>query len=318
MIEVYRSLEAVPEGFGPSTATIGNFDGVHLGHRKILSLCVEQARARAAKSVAVIFDPHPLKIVAPERAPKLITTPEQRVERFAQIGLDAVLILPFTDALRNLTPQEFVEQVLVDRLGAVHVVVGRNFRFGRRHAGDIETLAELGRRCGFETEAAPEVRLGDRVISSSAVRTAVEAGDVEEARRLLGAELSLEGAVVAGRGIGSTQTVPTLNLKPDTELLPADGVYVTRTRLLEDGGSRPSITNVGVRPTFGAGERVVETHLLEPFEGIPPRRIEVLFLKRLREEKKFDQPEALRRQILADVGEAQRYFRSLGRVEGRS
>lgn len=318
MIEVYRSLEAVPQGFGPSAATIGNFDGVHLGHRAILSRCVEEARACGAKSVAVIFDPHPLEIVAPGRAPRLMTTPEQRVARFGELGLDAVLILPFTERVRNLTPEEFVVQVLVERLRAAHVVVGSNFRFGHKHAGDVSTLTELGRRYGFTAEAAPEIRLGDRVVSSSAVRALVETGDVAEARALLGDDFRLEGGVVAGRGIGSKQTVPTLNLAPDTELLPADGVYVTETRLLPGAARLASVTNVGVRPTFGESGRVVETHLLAPIDGGRPERIEIRFLQRLRPERKFSQPEELKQQILADVAAAERYFERSGVASGDS
>ena len=311
MIEVYEGLGAVPNAFGPSVATIGNFDGVHLGHREILSRCVDDAQSASATSVAVIFDPHPLRVVAPERAPLLMTTPQERSERFEEIGLDAVLILPFDDALRNLSPEEFVERVLVRRLSAQQVVVGRNFRFGRRHAGDVETLRELGARYGFETDAVDEERNGGRVISSSAVREAVASGDLSAARRLLGATFRLRGGVIAGRGIGSKQTVPTLNLRPDTELLPADGVYVSRTRSLDGPGCWRSVTNVGVRPTFGDSERVVETHLLDSLDGPAPERIEIRFKRRLRPEKKFDRPEELRAQILEDIGQAERYFRLL-------
>ena len=311
MSEVHGGLDALPASFGPSVVTIGNFDGVHMGHRKILTRCVEQARARSASSVAVIFDPHPLRVVAPDRAPLLMTTPEERAERFAELGVDAVLILPFNDALRNLSPEAFVARVLVKKLAALQVVVGRNFRFGRRHAGNIDTLRELGAQYGFETEAVDEQRNGGRVISSSAVRAAVASGRLSEARRLLGSTFRLRGGVIAGRGVGSKQTVPTLNLRPDTELLPADGVYISRTRSLDGPGCWRSVTNVGVRPTFGDSDRVVETHLLDPLEGPAPGRIEIRFKRRLRPERKFDRPETLRAQILADIGRAERYFRLL-------
>ncbi len=314
MFEVYRGLEAVPPGFGPSAATIGNFDGVHLGHRKILERCVRRARESDAKAVAVIFDPHPLTVVAPERAPLLMSTPAERLERFAELGLDAAVVLPFTPQLRELSPEAFVREVLAAKLGVRWVVVGENFRFGRRHAGDVGTLEKLGREYGFQAEAVDGVRLGGRWVSSSAIRSAVADGRMAEARRLLGASFRLRGRVVAGRGIGSRQTVPTLNLGPESELLPANGVYVTRTRALGDDRCWRSITNVGVRPTFGASELTVETHLLDRLDGDRPTRIEVRFLRRLRSERKFETPDALRRRILADVARAEKFFRLLEAV----
>ena len=315
MIEVYRSLEAVPSGFGPSAVTIGNFDGVHVGHQAILTRCVARAGEGGLTPTAILFDPHPLRLIAPERAPALMTTPAERIERFSAMGIRAALLLPFTDALRVLTPEEFARRVLVEKLGARNVVVGGNFRFGARHAGDIGTLVELGRRLGFQAEAVSEIRLNGRVVSSSAIRSAVAEGRLGDARRLLGAPFRLRGQVVSGRGIGSKQTVPTLNLDPESELIPADGVYVTRTRALDDGRCWRSVTNVGVRPTFGQSERVAETHLLDPLEGPSPERIEISFHRRLRAEKKFETPEELRRQILIDAARAQRFFRLLEAVE---
>jgi riboflavin kinase/FMN adenylyltransferase len=189
------------------------------------------------------------------------------------------------------------------------VVVGSNFRFGHRHAGDIATLEQLGRRYGFECEAIEPLHLAGGIVSSSRVRAALKQGRLTEARRLLGASFRLRGSVVSGRGIGSRRTVPTLNLAPDSELLPADGVYVTETQDVESRRCWRSVTNVGVRPTFGAGERTIETHLLEPMEGESPRRIDVCFVRRLRDERAFESTEELRAQILDDISDAERFFR---------
>lgn len=313
--ETCLSLEAVPSDFGPSAVAIGNFDGVHLGHQAILSKTLEEARRSDWKSVAVLFDPHPLQVVAPERAPKLLSTPTERIERIRALGLDAAVVLRFTPELMQLSPEQFVRQVLVDRLGVRHIVVGRNFRFGHRHAGDIDTLENLGRALGFSLEAVDGVCADSRVVSSSAVRLAAEAGAVGEARRLLGRAFSLRGQVVKGRGIGSKQTVPTLNLSPDAEIEPASGVYVTRTRDAPGGRCWRSVTNVGVRPTFGGGETTIETYLLDALVGVSPERIEVAFYSRLRPEMKFETAEALKRQILADAARANRFFARLARVE---
>ena len=174
--ETCLSLDAVPLGFGPSAVTIGNFDGVHRGHQAILNRTLAHARASQCEAVAVLFDPHPLQVVAPKRAPKLLSTPAERIERIRALGLDAAVVLRFTPELMQLSPEQFVQQVLVDRLGVRHVVVGRNFRFGHRHAGDIDTLKNLGRTLGFSLEAVDGVRANGRVVSSSAVRLAAEAG----------------------------------------------------------------------------------------------------------------------------------------------
>ena len=309
-IRIFRSLEEAKPVFGPSALTIGNFDGVHAGHRRILRRVSELARQHRWNPSVLTFDPHPAKIVAPARAPRLMTTPEQRCRFMEQEGIRQVLILPFTEALARMSPEEFVRQILVDALGAKAVLVGENFRFGRGQAGDVRLLRELGRELNFLTEVIPAVTLRHSLVSSSEIRRLVDAGDVSRAGRLLGRPFALEGDVVHGHGIGARQTVPTLNLATAAEVLPAVGVYVTRTQDIDgsNGRSWPSVTNVGYRPTFGGTELSIETFLLATLEGAP-RRIRVEFLRRLRDEKKFDSPEKLKTQILADVRRAQAYFR---------
>lgn len=305
-MRAFRSVAEVPADFGPSVITIGNFDGVHVGHREILRRVAAIARERSLAPVVLTFDPHPARVLAPGRAPKLITTIGQRLRRMASEGVEAALLLPFSLDLARQSPEEFARAVLADTLRARVVIVGGDFRFGHKQAGDLETLRTLGERFGFEVESAGSIaRRGDRV-SSTAIRKLVEAGRASRACRMLGEPFALEGPVVRGRGIGGKQTVPTLNLAPENELLPKTGVYVTSTRDLDSGAQWRSVTNVGYRPTFDGRDLTVETFLLDPLTGSTPERIEVGFLYYIRDEKRFDTPELLRAQILKDVAFANR------------
>ena len=309
-MQVYRSLAEVPADFGPCALTIGNFDGVHFGHRQILRRVVALAGECRWKASVLTFDPHPMCVVAPERAPQLLTSPQRRAELMREEGIEQVLILPFTRELAKLMPEEFVRQILVERLGVRAVLVGEDFRFGNRQAGNVQVLAELGRKLGFATETIPTVICRGHVVSSSGIREAIVAGRVAVAARLLRHTYGLEGEVVKGHGVGARQTVPTLNLATKAEVIPGRGVYITRTFNLERAQEWNSITNVGYRPTFGAADVLsIETFLLEPLEGDAPRRIRVEFLCRVRDERKFESPEALKTQILKDVRVAQSYFR---------
>jgi len=313
---IYRSLAEVPESFGPCAITIGNFDGVHRGHQEILRRVIAKAREEGWKSAVLTFDPHPAKFLDPARAPKLLMTIDDRSLWMLAEGINEILFLPFTREIAALEPEDFVRQILVDKLKARAVLVGRNFRFGKRAAGDAEALEELGDRFSFETEIVEPVLWRKRVISSSEIRRAIEAGDVSSACRMLGRPYELDGSVVSGEGRGSKQTVPTLNLDTQAELLPKDGVYVTRTELPGCPGC-PSITNIGVRPTFDGRHRTVETYLLKKLDGATPDEIRVEFLRRMRDERKFESSEALKAQILRDVGRAQAYFRRLAACENR-
>jgi riboflavin kinase/FMN adenylyltransferase len=312
---ICRSLPETPRDFGPCAITIGNFDGVHAGHRKILRRVAALAREEGWKAAALTFDPHPAKLLAPANAPRLLTTLDQRTRMMLEQGIDQILILPFTLEVAALTPEEFVREILVDKLGARAVLVGANFHFGKRAAGDAGTLEQLGERYSFETDILAPVVWRKRGISSSEIRRLIETGDVSTACRMLSRPHSLVGAVVRGEGIGSKQTVPTLNLDTKAEVVPGNGVYVTRTRecITQSKSQRewPSITNVGYRPTFDGQHRTIETYLLSALDGAPPEEISVEFLRRVRDERKFESPEALKAQILRDVDQAQTYFRRL-------
>jgi riboflavin kinase / FMN adenylyltransferase len=310
---IFRGLDEIPPDFGPAALTIGNFDGVHAGHRRILRRVVEVARDHGWTPSALTFDPHPSKVVAPSRAPRLMTTPVERVALMESEGIRQVAILPFTREFSHLSPREFAGSIVAGRLGARAVLVGANFRFGYKHAGDTAALAELGREFGFTTEIVPAVRLRGEVVSSSMVRNYLAHGRVLRAARALERPFALEGEVVSGRGIGSTQTVPTLNLATSAELLPARGVYVTRTQDPDDGREWPSVTNIGTRPTFDGHDVTIETFLLGWLTGTTPRRIRVEFLRRLRPERRFDSPGELKTQILKDVRRAQTFLRRVER-----
>jgi riboflavin kinase/FMN adenylyltransferase len=304
-MRVFRSLAELPADFGPCAVTIGNFDGVHRGHRAILERLRALASAHGWKPSVLTFDPHPTKIVAPERTPKLMTTPEQRARLMLDAGAEQVLILPFDASVAKLTPEAFAGELLAGRMSARAVLVGDNFRFGCRQAGDIRTLASLGERLGFVVETIQAIRFRGQVVSSSAIRGLIAEGRVALAKRLLGRPYALEGRVVSGRGVGSKQTVPTLNLETSAEVIPARGVYATRAN------GADAVTNIGYRPTFGDSHALtIETFVLGAAPDLgetDPLTVE--FLARLREERKFDSPEALKARILFDAGAAARYFR---------
>ena len=303
-------LEDVSGGFGPSALTIGNFDGVHCGHRELMRRTSVAARENGWKASVLTFNPHPAKVVAPARAPQRLTACARRVELMGAEGIAQVLVLPFTEDVARWTPQEFVK-VLAEQLGAKCLVIGDDFRFGHRQAGNRELLEQLGKRCGFEVIAVDPVNVRGERVSSSLVREMVGDGRIARAARLMGRPFELEGRVVSGAGIGSKQTVPTLNLEPDSEVLPRDGVYVTRTHDLDNGRSWDSITNVGMRPTFGGDAVTVETFLLSPYDAPQPERIRVQFLWRVRDERKFPSPETLKTQIFRDVARARRVHERL-------
>jgi phosphoribosyl 1,2-cyclic phosphate phosphodiesterase len=294
-----------------SVLAIGNFDGIHLGHQAILRATVERARALNGVSTALTFDPSPRKVLRPETAPPRLSTNAQRMEWFNLLGLEAVVVLPFTLDLARLSPEEFIEQILVRDLHVKAVLVGENFRFGHKQAGDVKRLSELGAKHAFDVVIVPPVVYRGEVVSSTIIRREIAAGDVSHAARLLGRPFVLTGEVVSGTGTGRRFTFPTLNLAAEQELLPARGVYVTRTCLDGETRSHRSVTNVGVRPTFNGSALSIETHLLDAQLAAAPRRIEVRFWKRLREEKKFSGPEELREQIARDIARANKFFSRL-------
>lgn len=313
-MRVFRSLESIPADAKGCVVSVGNFDGVHEGHRELFRRNRAIAAGHGWKSAILTFDPHPTRVVAPDRAPRLLTNIDQRLAAIEREGIDEAFVVPFDEKFAKLTPADFVNRVLVDGIGARAVLVGDNFRFGAKQAGNVQTLRSLGKEYGFFLEVVPSFFVRGRMASSTAVRESVLRGNMSEACRLLGRPYSVEGQIVSGFGIGSKQTVPTLNLQTDAEVIPANGVYITRTHDLDQANRVwPSITNVGVRPTFDGEKLTIETFLLSALDGETPVRIRLEFLRRVRDERRFESPEALKKQILNDVSRAQAFFRRLRR-----
>src|SRR5215831_5196142 len=314
-MRVFRQLTDIPADFAPTLVSVGNFDGVHRAHQCVLEQIVARARERGGKSVAVSFEPHPMRILRPDSALKLITPTAEKLRLLEQSGVDATVLLPFTRDLSLMPPREFAEQILSNRLHAVEVHEGYNFHFGHRAAGDVSMLAEFGRELGFEVVVYPEMRIRGSSVSSTRIRELISSGDMHRARVLLTRPFSIVSTPGRGRGYGSKYTVPTINLTRYEELAPRDGVYITRTRVGEE--CFDSVTNVGNRPTFGADSFAIETHLLNfhPIELTAETPIELAFLSRLRDEIKFPSVQDLRNQIARDVKKADRFLHKLRQQE---
>lgn len=320
-MEIFHSLDEIARRPGPSAVTIGSFDGIHLAHKELLRRVRQRAQREGWASVAVTFDPHPVAVLAPDKAPKMLTPLPVKLELLERSQIDRLLILPFTLEFSRWSPKQFVEGVLVQALRTKTVLVGENFRFGHLQAGNPEVLQQLGQRFGFSTEILEKMVLRRKVISSSQIRTLLQQGKITLANRLLGHPYIVRGPLEPGLGIGRTQTVPTFNVDIRTSLVPRSGVYITLARLgvveRESGpaaGLRkplPAVSNVGYRPTFGRRALGVETHLLEFSSGQEPTILDVSFLYRLRDERKFESAEQLKDQIQRDIHRAQVYFRRL-------
>jgi len=310
-MQVFRKLDAIPADFGPTVISVGNFDGVHRAHRKVLDTIVERAHAQKLRSMAVTFEPHPMRILRPDSGLRLITPTPEKIRLLAETGLDATLLLPFGRDLSLMTPHRFAHEILVKALRAREVHEGYNFHFGHRAEGNVDMLAKLGREMGFQIEVYSEMRLRGEPVSSSHIRKLITEGRVSRARHLLARPFSVLATAGRGHGRGSKQTVPTINLSRYEELAPKYGVYITRTRLGEE--CFDSVTNVGNRPTFGDDSFAIETHLLNfhPLEITAETEVEIYFLDRIRDELKFPSVEILREQIGKDIGRAGRYLQLL-------
>lgn len=314
---VHKGLGDWNPGVGVRTAaTLGNFDGVHLGHQVIISRVKARATVAGLESVILTFDPIPKKVLSPETAPPLVQTLEQRLRRLELAGMEHAIIIPFTREFAAQLPGDFVKEWLVKHLHVAFFAVGHNFTFGRQKQGNVELLEKMAPEYGFEVEGIPEVQHGGVRISSTLIREKVKAGAVDEALRYLGHPFALIGSIVEGERVGSRMGIPTANLKYENELIPASGVYVTHA---ETGGKKiPSVTNVGVRPTFGGAKLTIEAHLLD-FEGdLYGSRMELQFLKRLRPESRFSGPDELKAQILRDIQSAREYFEETNRQSAKT
>jgi riboflavin kinase/FMN adenylyltransferase len=316
-MQIFHQLAEIPSDFGPTVATIGNFDGVHYGHQWVIAEVVARARSLGIRSVAITFDPHPARVIRPESSQPLITPLAEKLELLAATGIDAVLILPFTAELSRMSARTFATEVLQRVLHVTELHEGENFRFGYQAQAGIDSLEALGRELGFSVRVYAPQTIRGQAISSSTIRKLITEGDVSHVRALLGRPFAIISTPASGRGYGTRYTVPTINLAPYAELLPANGVYITSLTVgaRESSETFDAVTNVGNRPTFGADSFTVESHLLNfhPIALDEYTLLTLTFLCRLRPEIRWPNPEALREQIGRDVAKAKRYF-SLCRV----
>ncbi len=295
-----------------TSITIGNFDGIHLGHKKILSELVSTARESETRSMVVTFSPHPLKVLRPEKAPCLITTSKEKLDLIGLSEVDTLIVLKFDQELSQLSGESFVRKILAEKLKVKHMFVGENFVFGYHRSGDVTLLRALSRELDYAVHIVPEVIVRGSRVSSTWIRELIQAGRIGLANRLLGRYYSVSGEIVPGRGLGQKFLFPTLNLKLHNEIIPHSGVYVTLATI--DGKQWPSVANVGWRPTVGGRDLTVESHILGTELMETPSHMDLAFLHRLRDEHKFDSLEALKEQIGRDCLRASRFFRLMERV----
>jgi riboflavin kinase/FMN adenylyltransferase len=296
----WRGVEGVPPSWGRCVVTIGIFDGVHQGHQLIIGRAVELARERGVPAVVLTFDPHPIEIIRPGSHPPVLTGSRHKAELLEALGVDVMCVLPFTPEFRRLTAEEFVHEVLVERLHVTAVVIGENFRYGAGGAGDVTTLTASGRRFGFTVEGVPLQGSAETTYSSTYVRSLADAGDVEEAARVLGREHRVEGLVVRGDQRGRAIGYPTANLSLiPWSAVPADGIYAGR--LVRGKEQLPAAISIGTNPTFAGRERRVEAFVLDFDEDLYGERVGLSFTARLRDTVHFDTVEALVAQMDQDV-----------------
>jgi riboflavin kinase/FMN adenylyltransferase len=293
-----------------SVVTLGNFDGIHLGHQALVSQTVDEARRRHATSVVLTFDPHPLKVLAPARAPRLILTAQDKIEMLGGLGVDIVVSQRFDSTFANVRAEDFVRRSIVDRLKTKKMFVGRDLRFGHAREGSVKQLVEWGGALGFEVSIVEPVLVDGVRVSSSHIRDLIQHGRVDEARASLGRYHFISGTVIQGSRRGREIGFPTANIASRTEMVPSNGIYASLS--LVDGRWWPSASSIGVNPTFGAGPRTIETYILDFDRDIYDQAIKLAFVKKLRDEKKYPDVASLVAQIKDDIRTTRAVFDELG------
>lgn len=308
-MEIFRDPLGRDDPTQEAVLSIGNFDGVHIGHQKVISHAVARAREIGAPSAIMTFNPHPISLLRPEEAPRLLTTIEQRLELLRQTGVDSVAVVPFTHYVSRMSAMTFIQKVLVDRFRAREIFVGANFRFGEDREGDVDLLANQGERFGFTAHAWPTVEDQGELVSSTRIRTAVQEGRVGDAGRMLSRTFFGDGQVLLGKRLGRKLGFPTMNILIENEQWPMEGVYVTAVYIPSFQRVFPSVTNIGVRPTVYENSGVtIESHLLDFTADVYEERVRLFFLERLRDEQIFDSTFQLVSQVRRDVESARLYF----------
>lgn len=304
-MDVITGLKPPPSLPKNTIVTIGNFDGVHLGHQKILLFLVDQAKKRDLYSLVLTFSPHPEEILSKGRI-VLIQTLAQRLKTIEKFGVHGVLVTPFDEQFSNLSSEEFIQKILLDSLRAKEIVIGDNFRFGKNREGDINALQALASRLGFEAHKIPSVIEGGKIVSSSLIRRSLIEGEIEEANTLLGRCYEIKGNVIKGKARGKALGFPTANIEAKNDIIPL-GVYISQVRINSE--TLPAITNAGLRPTFDKEEMQIESYIINFNRNLYGEEIDIIFIKKIRDEMKFKSPEELSLQISRDLEQAKTYFK---------
>lgn len=297
-------LDSITKPFTNSVITLGNFDGLHLGHQGLIRMVIGRAREIQGQSMVVTFRPHPLKILAPEKCPPLISIYEEKIKLFEKLGIDVLVKIPFTLNFAEMSPKEFVKTILCDLLGAKEIYVGFNYRFGKGRKGTTQTLKAMGEKFGFRVNEVEQISLNNEVISSTKIRQLLKAGEVGHAAGLLGRPYAITGIVIKGDSRGKTLGFPTANIASRHTIIPSNGVYAVR--LFVRDKHYDGIVNIGVRPTFDKHAFAIEAHVFDFHEDLYGEEITIFFIKKLRQEKKFDSSDALIAQITRDISEAKK------------
>jgi riboflavin kinase/FMN adenylyltransferase len=309
-MHIVYDLNELTEPLRNPVLTIGNFDGVHRGHLALFDKVMERAKALNGQSVVMTFEPHPIKVMRPGNGPPLITPIEQKLELISNTGIDVIICLAFTLEFASMSAEDFIEGILIDRLGVKEIVVGYDYTFGHKRQGNVSFLREMGDKLGFKVHVAGPVHLDDAVISSTSIREFVQQGNLVDAKKFLGRDYQIYGTVVKGKGRGGRLLgFPTANLKPVDELIPRRGVYAVTVRV--DDRNYCGVANIGYNPTFGNGALSVETHLLDFSENIVGRMIKVKFIQRLRDEMTFGDAKELSDRITQDIEQARKLMQTL-------
>jgi riboflavin kinase/FMN adenylyltransferase len=309
-MHIVYDLNELIEPLRNPVLTIGNFDGVHKGHLALFDKVMERAKAIHGQSVVMTFNPHPIKVMNPGNGPPLITPIEQKLELISNTGIDVIICLAFTPEFASMPAEDFVQDILTDRLGVREIVVGYDYTFGQKRQGDVSLLRKMGDKLGFRVHVTDPIHLDDAVVSSTSIRELVQQGNLVDAKKFLGRDYEICGTVIKGKGRGGRLLgFPTANLKPVDELIPKRGVYAVTVRI--DDKDYCGVTNIGYNPTFGDDALSVETHVLDFCENILGKTIRVKFIQRLRDEKTFSDVKGLSDRITQDIEQARKLMQTL-------
>ncbi|MFZ6016244.1 MAG: bifunctional riboflavin kinase/FAD synthetase [Nitrospirota bacterium] len=305
-MELITDLNNISGKYRDSIITLGNFDGLHLGHQALVKMVIDRAKEISGTSIVVTFHPHPLKILAPDKCPPLISIYEEKITMFTNMGVDVLVKIPFTFEFASKSPREFVKDILCDSLNVREIFVGHNYRFGRGREGNIERLKALGVELGFRVNEIDYIAVNDEVVSSTKIRVLLKDGEIEHAAKLLGRPYAITGIVIQGDGRGKALGFPTANIMPEHEIIPARGVYAVKVSLR--GQHYSGIANIGYRPTFDKDILTTEANIFDLNEDVYGEKITLYFIHRIRDEKKFPSVDALIQQINLDVESAKVYL----------